>query len=303
MERSEAIEIVREYYPSSGKDLNEALETLVPELKESEDERIKKELIGFIQDEIDSINCRVLRDNDDIARQKWCKKALAWLEKQDDKAFSVERVFAEAGIKPAYKDGNSWCVLIGENTQEGICGFGETPKDAYIAFLKKLWGKAFEQNPADKVEPKFRVGDTIRPKGSSAKIFKITGISISDGYYKGEGSYLDIIAADDGYELVEQNHAWSKEDEKMLNKCIEYASNIVPVKATEESGLFVDFKRIPDEKVQDWLKSLKERYTWKPSDEQMEYLAKAITTLGNEGDNKTSAILCELRTDLKKLKG
>ena len=42
MERSEALEIVREYYPSSGKDLNEALETLVPELKESEDERIRK---------------------------------------------------------------------------------------------------------------------------------------------------------------------------------------------------------------------------------------------------------------------
>ena len=56
-----------------------------------------------------------------------------------------------------------------------------------------------------------------------------------------------------------------------------------------------------------WLKTLPNRITfnpyWKPSDEQMEYLAKAITTLGNEGDNKTSAILCELRADLKKLKG
>lgn len=41
----------------------------------------------------------------------------------------------------------------------------------------------------------------------------------------------------------------------------------------------------------------------KPSDEQMEYLAKAIITLENEGDNKTSAILSELRADLKKLKG
>lgn len=47
MERNEAIEIVREYYPSSGKDLNEALETLIPELKESEDEKIRKIIIKW----------------------------------------------------------------------------------------------------------------------------------------------------------------------------------------------------------------------------------------------------------------
>jgi uncharacterized protein YgfB (UPF0149 family) len=35
------------------------------------------------------------------------------------------------------KDGNSWCYLLGENLQEGIAGFGDTPLDA---------AKDFEEN-------------------------------------------------------------------------------------------------------------------------------------------------------------
>ena len=73
MDRNEAIEIVREYYPSSGKDLNEALETLIPELKESEDERIWKQLLNWFKDcHWDSIDDGALK-RDDI---------IAWLEKQ-----------------------------------------------------------------------------------------------------------------------------------------------------------------------------------------------------------------------------
>ena len=70
---------------------------------------------------------------------------------------------------------------------------------------------------------------------------------------------------------IEQNPAWSEKDEEMLNRCIEYTIRIVPVKAAEDSGLLVDFKRTPDEKAQDWLKSLKSRVQpqWKPSDEQI----------------------------------
>lgn len=33
-----------------------------------------------------------------------------------------------------YKDGNQWCVLWGENIQEGICGFGDTPFKALLDF-------------------------------------------------------------------------------------------------------------------------------------------------------------------------
>jgi len=33
-------------------------------------------------------------------------------------------------------DGNKWCVLYGENVQDGICGFGHTPRKAIYDFNK-----------------------------------------------------------------------------------------------------------------------------------------------------------------------
>jgi len=38
-------------------------------------------------------------------------------------------------LKPKiYKDGNKWCVLYGENIQDGVVGFGDTPIKAIIDF-------------------------------------------------------------------------------------------------------------------------------------------------------------------------
>ena len=41
------------------------------------------------------------------------------------------------GLIP-YKDGNQWCVLLGENIQDGICGFGDTPVAAIYEFDKEM---------------------------------------------------------------------------------------------------------------------------------------------------------------------
>lgn len=42
-------------------------------------------------------------------------------------------------LKPTLKkDGNQWCVLYGDNLQEGICGFGNTPYLAIIDFNKSF---------------------------------------------------------------------------------------------------------------------------------------------------------------------
>ena len=38
-----------------------------------------------------------------------------------------------------FQDGDQWCALLGENIQEGICGFGYTPEAAYAEFAK-AWG-------------------------------------------------------------------------------------------------------------------------------------------------------------------
>ena len=45
-----------------------------------------------------------------------------------------------------FPDGNAWCALYGDNIQEGVCGFGDTPNAASIAFdiawLNERAGKA-----------------------------------------------------------------------------------------------------------------------------------------------------------------
>ena len=71
--RNEAIEIVREFYPSSGEDLNEALETLIPELKENKDEMIRKALIELVRKHcVNETRCMMEE----------------WLEKQGEQNFA-----------------------------------------------------------------------------------------------------------------------------------------------------------------------------------------------------------------------
>ena len=49
-------------------------------------------------------------------------------------------------LKPKiYKDGDQWCVLLGEDIQVGIAGFGDTP---YRAVLD--WNKQWYSTPNQK---------------------------------------------------------------------------------------------------------------------------------------------------------
>ena len=43
-------------------------------------------------------------------------------------------------FRPALSaDGTQWCALLGENIQEGVAGFGDTPAAAMEAFDKAFW--------------------------------------------------------------------------------------------------------------------------------------------------------------------
>lgn len=46
-----------------------------------------------------------------------------------------------------FPDGDMWCVLLGENLQVGISGFGKTPAEATAAFDAAFWkGETPEAN-------------------------------------------------------------------------------------------------------------------------------------------------------------
>lgn len=71
------------------------------------------------------------------------------LRHQSDINYYVQR--EEFGLfeqlKPEiFKEGDQWCVLYGENLQEGICGFGDSPYKAILAFNKSWFTSIKDKN-------------------------------------------------------------------------------------------------------------------------------------------------------------
>ena len=100
MTREEAIKVVRNIYQTDAE--KEALETLIPELKDSEDEKIRKFLIQHISEWIGCIEHDLKNSSKDIESEKelaMFKAGLAYLEKQA----KSERV-----IKAARRVLNNW---------------------------------------------------------------------------------------------------------------------------------------------------------------------------------------------------
>ena len=92
----------------------------------------------------------------------------------------------------------------------------------------------------------------------------------------------------------EQKPEWSDEDEEMRAAVLQLITD-----SEKENGwncVYCDDKEIYFSDIIAWLKSLKYRYTWKPSDEQMNALDDVISSRDIKYD-----ILSELWKDLKKL--
>lgn len=134
---------------------------------------------------------------------------------------------------------------------------------------------------------------------NSAKTCKIEQKPTLPGFEEQEGvagrdyipvEWVDAIENYGKWKIVrvnEQNPAWSEADENRLKVVISFVNSNPAEDPFYDKGC-----------LKDWLKSLKERYTWKPSDEQMRALDGVISSR----DVKYN-VLSELWKDLKKLKG
>ena len=147
-----------------------------------------------------------------------------------------------------------------------------------------------EQKPAV-VIPKFRVGDTIKCKYDDRQ-FTIKSVDLDKGTYTytQESCGNDIDYADEDFELVEQKPAWSEKDNEHVNSLLKRLDGLCRKEFTTTRFAIND-----DE---NWLESLKERYTWKPSEEQMNTLEYYMHTLVC---NEHKEVLFGLYADLKKL--
>ena len=339
-----------------------------PELKESEDEKIKK----WIIDEIRYNMGNELFNNSEY--KKKAEKAISWLEKQGDTNETINRdEFAQGVLRGAATNLIAW---IDYNATEDNMRLSKMEcKDIEDALVSGHWDKIYayikkklenqgEQKSTDKVEPKFHEGEWIidncgniwEIEGIRNQFYILEGIEGDeslptiecvdktfhpwtiqdakdgdilvvepiDGYqfpfvaiYKNRGldffnSYCFIgfngkfYGADVGHAL-DDIHPATKEQRELLFQKMDEAGYVFDFekkelkKIKQESttwseedeemldGIILRCEKYGYQEQINWLKSLIERYTWKPSDEQINalfklFINKACKWLENHND-------------------
>jgi len=187
------------------KEQKEKLENIFPELKESEDEKIRKELIDYHRS--------MAAQADDYVHEAW----IAWLEKQDEqKEINLVEILKHYPretelYSPLY--GKLWLAKVDEKNEIITCYKYPLNKGCTRAILEQEETVSFysngttglpdfniskdcmlflydiekqgEKNPIDKVEPKFHEGDWVVNKlggiwhidSSNNKNYKVTDIN------------------------------------------------------------------------------------------------------------------------------
>lgn len=246
-----------------------------PELKESEDEKIIKKLISILK----SYQNSKYRINPNSWEGMKISDIIACLEKLKD-----EKPNPYSGTGFEY-NGHTWGMCARDN---GVDILLDKQLFKHLDFEKQD-----EQKTTNKVEPKFKVGDTIVEKDPDEYDYG-TIKDIKDGQYIFTDGYYMDIDEQEGWQLVktstiiEQKH-WNKED-------IERISRIADFIWKNRKG---DTDEIYKQELDvNWLKSLKDRVAWKPTEDQMKALIAAI---GKAYNTDNAEILNSLWNDLKKL--
>lgn len=143
-------------------DVSKTLEYLFPELSESEDERTRKELMDFV---VGNTICK------DGKREKY----LAWLEKQKAKEdldrmapIYEDKESFESALEKVWEFYNNSGARTVDSCEDNYveCAYAKGFREGFLFGLKRhesvLPNVKEEQKPADKVNPKFKVGNVMR---------------------------------------------------------------------------------------------------------------------------------------------
>lgn len=230
-----------ETHVKDGRFSQEFAALIFPELKESEDERIRKDMMETIEKESKDFPSSVIAEKS----HTW----LAWLEKQGEHAKFRDSIQVEDKVT---------------RNQDGVL--------VNLSQLKRV------AKPSDDIDTEKQV-EQKQPKEltNSEFVEKCKGLSRLEQHILAlvPTRPIDAIKVDARTirYLVEQEQGeqkpWSEEDESMLFNVIHRIEQLDHY-----------WNKPTDEKMIDWLKSLKGRVQsykqWKPSDEQMEALKEAV---------------------------
>ena len=196
---------------------NRVIEEIFPELKESEDEKIRNALI-------DLVKCNE-RSGYMVLNNVSTGSMIAWLEKQGNpqvrtglewvntidnacderytKEYSHGEYCHEQSFKWGFQEGVEWLEKQGEQkvSRTTIMETGNGGINALVT--KELYVDKTEQKPTDKVEPKFKVGDWIVNDYCMGKVVALT----DDAYLLDTGQGIP-------FSCEHNAHLWTIQDAK-----------------------------------------------------------------------------------------
>ena len=193
----EAIKRAREYdFSLTGVCAGDVIEDIFPELKESEDEKIRGKLVEYFLH---------YPDHEITYYDLKADSVIAWLEKQGEETIPLKEI-----ILNVWELGNYWKELT-----KGVCN---TEYGRQLDYIVKHWKegehyiKSFEkkgeQKRTDKVEPKFHEGDWVV---QGYNILKIKCVGDTHYCFETVGGYGDDMLVS---EIDSQFHLWSIQDAK-----------------------------------------------------------------------------------------
>lgn len=201
------------------------------------------------------------------------------------------------------------CTYIGENCPELKERDDERIRVNIIATIHLYYGEPLEDEAKEMIAWLEKQGKhNLLYVNDNAKEMFIKALErVEEQNKKGykltdcdKNSWWEDFKAYTSCTIEQKPAAWSKEDEKQVRQIERIVHN--------------GCTQMLQKQIADWFESLKERYTWKPSDEQMEALKYALndaiwqydykcSMIKEEVTRKHAEIIESLYNDLKKIKG
>jgi len=156
-------------------------------------------------------------------------------------------------------------VSCGKITVETACNICAdfVPEGESERIRKSLSTYFAKFNPNDMWDDDFSFGDIVAWFEKQGQTF--TKKDVDDAYLKGVCDTKQELEKQGGQKPTE----WSEEDEGFRNLLIAIMKVEHPEGMFEANGITPFCGAVSVHRVIDWLKSLKDKYTWKPTEEQM----------------------------------
>lgn len=284
------------------------IEQIFPELKESDDEKTRKELIERLKWELDGAE---QQDAAGCSRQKdieMFKRGIAWLEKQkpvewtrtsEDEA-NMDAVWKACGQVYRIKYQGilgDWLKTLRPHENKDNKKYEGGYIDLTIAAIEEYYG---DKNPltSELVSWIKKQKQDVEPKPVEIRfphyndiIEKVFGAcNLESWEYKEAESLVHLAKEELLKDLQEQKPKdWSKEDETMMQ-------NILDCLRKGQKKLPTDIL-----KYESWLKSLSSQSHWKPTKEQIETLEFAASYVDSKEDKSVYNSIRLLIDELERL--